>query len=150
MTPRAQKLNPTAGALRASRAIQNDASLRGPLPEVIDRETGVREILEILQSIIAQAGDLIESRNPELVAVLRSRATTMKRSAKPNEVVRRGRRNEYPARAVGARVLGRALSWAPWQARALCRATLLRRHTFGRCGVCGSRDARHESLAKSA
>jgi len=72
MTPRAQKLNPTAGALRASRAIQHDASLLGSLPEIIDRETGVREILEILQSIIAQAGDLIESRSPELVTAARA------------------------------------------------------------------------------
>ena len=67
MTPRAQPTNPTAGALRAARAIQHDAALLQSLPEVIDRETGVREVLEILQSIIAQAGDLIESRSPELV-----------------------------------------------------------------------------------
>ena len=75
MTPRAQKLNPTAGALRASRAIQHDPSLLASLPEVIDRETGVREVLEILQSIIAQAGDLIESRSPELVAAARAALT---------------------------------------------------------------------------
>jgi len=37
-----------------------------------DRETGMREILEILDSIIAQAGDLIESRSPELVAEARA------------------------------------------------------------------------------
>ena len=37
-----------------------------------DRETGMREILEILESIIAQAGDLIESRSPELVAEARA------------------------------------------------------------------------------
>ena len=70
MTPRAQRIKPNAGALRASRAIQNDASLLKSLPELIDHETGVREILDILQSIIAQAGDLIESRSPELLAAL--------------------------------------------------------------------------------
>ena len=75
MTPRAQQMNPTAGALRASRAIQHDAFLLKSLPELIDRETGVREILEILQSIIAQAGDLIESRSPELVAAARAALT---------------------------------------------------------------------------
>ena len=75
MTSRAQKTSPTAGALRASRAIQQDPSLRQSLPEVIDRETGVREILELLQSIIAQAGDLIESRSPELVAAARAALT---------------------------------------------------------------------------
>ena len=75
MTPRAQRINPTAGALRASRAIQNDASLLKSLPDLIDHETGVREILDILQSIIAQAGDLIESRSPELVAAARAALT---------------------------------------------------------------------------
>jgi hypothetical protein len=72
MKPRAQTTNPTAGALRASRAVQHDPSLLEALPELIDRETGVREILEILQSIIAEAGDLIESRSPELVAAARA------------------------------------------------------------------------------
>ena len=72
MMPRAEKINPTAGALRAARVIQGDASLLKSLPEIIDRETGVREILEILECIIAQAGDLIESRSPELVATARA------------------------------------------------------------------------------
>ena len=71
MTP-ATKHEPTAGALRASRAIQRDASLLKSLPELIDRETGVREVLEILENIIAEAGDLIESRSPELVAHARA------------------------------------------------------------------------------
>jgi len=65
----------TAGAIRAARAIQEDASLVRSLPEHIDRETGVREVLELLQSIIAQAGDLIESRSPELAAAARSALT---------------------------------------------------------------------------
>jgi hypothetical protein len=72
MTPRAQKIKPTAGAIRASDAIQRDAALLKSLPELIDRETGVREILDILQSIISQAGDLIETRSPELVAAARA------------------------------------------------------------------------------
>lgn len=46
MTPRTSQPNPTAGALR--------------------------ETLEILESIIEQAGDLIESRSPELVAEARA------------------------------------------------------------------------------
>ena len=46
MTPRTSQPNPTAGALR--------------------------EILEILESIIAQAGDLIESRSSELAAQARA------------------------------------------------------------------------------
>jgi hypothetical protein len=65
-------MHPTAGALRAASAIQHGNSLLESLPEIIDGETGVREILEILQSIIAQAGDLIESRSPELVAAARA------------------------------------------------------------------------------
>src|SRR5215831_5421417 len=72
MSPRAHQQNPTAGALRAAKAIQNKQSDLALLPELIDRETGVREVLEILESIIAQAGDLIESRSPELVAMARA------------------------------------------------------------------------------
>jgi hypothetical protein len=75
MTSRAQEMKPTAGALRASKAIQQNASLLNSLPEIIDRETGIREILDILQSIVAQAGDLIESRSPELVAAARAALT---------------------------------------------------------------------------
>ena len=58
--------------LRAARVIQRDASLLKSLPELIDRETGVREILDILESIIVEAGDLIESRSPELAAHVRA------------------------------------------------------------------------------
>ena len=42
--------------------IQRDASLLKSLPELIDRETVVREVLEILENIIAEGGDLIERR----------------------------------------------------------------------------------------
>ena len=75
MTPKAPKMNPTVGALRAASAIQHDPSLLQSLPELIDRETGIREVLEILQSIIAQAGDLIETRSPELVVAARAALT---------------------------------------------------------------------------
>jgi hypothetical protein len=51
---------------------EHNPALLVSLPELIDQETGVPEILEILQSIIAQAGDLIESRSPELVAAARA------------------------------------------------------------------------------
>ena len=69
MTPRAPQQNPTAGALRA--ANENHELHLTSLAELIDRETGVREILEILESIIAPS-DLIESRRPELVAAARA------------------------------------------------------------------------------
>ena len=72
MTPGPMKHKPTAGALRAARAIQQEASLLKSLPELIDQETGVRELLEILENIISQAGDLIESRSPELAAQARA------------------------------------------------------------------------------
>jgi hypothetical protein len=71
MTPRAHK-GTTAGARRAARAIQGESANGASLPELIDGETGVREIIEILESIIDQAGDLIEQRSPELVAKARS------------------------------------------------------------------------------
>jgi hypothetical protein len=72
MTPSAEKRTPTAGARRAAIAIQNNQSILGSLPELIDRETGVPEILQILQSIVDQAGDLVEQRSPELVAAARA------------------------------------------------------------------------------
>ena len=71
VTPSAMKHKPTAGALRAARAIQPDTLLVESLAELIDRETGQQELLAILESILAQAGDLIESRSPELVAQAR-------------------------------------------------------------------------------
>ena len=72
MTPTPARHKPTAGALRAARAIHRDASSLNSLPELIDRETGVREVLDILEAIIAEAGDLIEGRSPELVAEARA------------------------------------------------------------------------------
>jgi hypothetical protein len=72
MTPGVQKHRPTAGALRVASKILQDTSLLASLPELIDRETGAHEILEILESIIAEAGDLIEGRSPELVAAARA------------------------------------------------------------------------------
>jgi hypothetical protein len=71
MTPRAHK-GTTAGARRAASAIQGDSANGVSVPELIDRETGVREIIEILEGMIGQAGDLIEQRSPELVAKARA------------------------------------------------------------------------------
>jgi hypothetical protein len=70
MTPRVHKRT-TAGARRAATAIQGE-SASASVAELIDRETGVSEIIEILGSMIDQAGDLIEQRSPELVARARS------------------------------------------------------------------------------
>jgi hypothetical protein len=67
----ATKYEPTAGALRAAKRIHN-LSLLQSTAELIDRETGVREVLEILENILAEAGDLIETRSPELVAQARA------------------------------------------------------------------------------
>jgi hypothetical protein len=66
------KHEPTAGALRAARAIQQDPSLLEAMPDIIDRETGVRELVDVLENILSQAGDLIEGRSPELVAQSRA------------------------------------------------------------------------------
>ena len=44
----------------------------GASTKIIDRETGVRELVEVLEDIISQAGDLIEGRSPELVAQSRA------------------------------------------------------------------------------
>ena len=72
MTPRVMKHEPTAGALRAAREIQQDSPLFEAIPEIIERETGVRELVEVLENVISEAGDLIESRSPELLAQARA------------------------------------------------------------------------------
>jgi len=46
--------------------------MREATAEIIDREMGVRELVEMLENIIAEAGDPIESRSPELVAQARA------------------------------------------------------------------------------
>jgi len=66
------KFEPTEGALRAAKEIENEASLVYATAAVIDRETGVRELADILERVIAEVGDLIESRSPELVAEARA------------------------------------------------------------------------------
>ena len=71
MTP-ATKQKSTDGALRAAKQIDRNPSFLQSTAEIIDRETGVREVLEILENIIAEAGDLIENRSPELVAQARA------------------------------------------------------------------------------
>ena len=62
----------TAGALRAARQVEPNPILRESIAELIDRETGLHEILDLLEGILAEAGDLIESRSPELVAHART------------------------------------------------------------------------------
>jgi hypothetical protein len=64
----ATKHKPTDGALRAAKQIEHNPSFLQSTAEIIDRETGVREVLEILENFVSEAGDLIESRSPELVA----------------------------------------------------------------------------------
>jgi hypothetical protein len=68
MTPATKRTELTDGALRAAKEIERNPSFIESTAEVIDREIGVRELVEILENIIAETGDLIESRSPELVA----------------------------------------------------------------------------------
>ena len=69
MTPARNK--PTDGALRAARQIEHNPSFLQSTAEIIDRETGVRELADILENIITETGDLIES-SPELAAQARA------------------------------------------------------------------------------
>ena len=68
----ATKRKATDGALRAAKQIEHNPSFLQSTAEIIDCETGVRELVETLENIIAEAGDLIESRSPELVAHARA------------------------------------------------------------------------------
>ena len=72
MTPATRRTKPTDGALRAAKQIEHNPSFIESTAEVIDRETGARELVQLLESIVAEAGDLIESRSPELVAQARA------------------------------------------------------------------------------
>jgi hypothetical protein len=77
MTPHTPSA-PTDGALRAASELEHDDSRREATANVIDRASGLRELTDILEEIIAEAGDLIETRSPELVAEARA---ALRRSA---------------------------------------------------------------------
>jgi hypothetical protein len=72
MTPSAKRVKLTDGALRAAKQIEHNPSFVQSTAQIIDRETGVGELADILEKVIAEAGDLIESRSPELVAQARA------------------------------------------------------------------------------
>jgi hypothetical protein len=72
MTPAPRKAKATDGAIRAAKQIERNPSFIPSAAEIIDRETGVRELLEMLENMIAEAGDLIERPSSELVAQARS------------------------------------------------------------------------------
>ena len=64
MTPAPRKTKTTDGAHRAAKQIEHNPSFLQSTAEIIDRETGVRELADILENIITGAGDLIESQSP--------------------------------------------------------------------------------------
>jgi len=68
MTSGVKKHKPTAGALRAAGKLKPDSGLIESTAEMSDRETGLRHRMAIFETIIAEAGDLVESRNPKRVA----------------------------------------------------------------------------------
>jgi len=76
MTPGSTKLKATAGAVRAASEIEPNPALRESIAEIIDRQAGLRDLLELLENIISEAGDLIEGRSPELVAHARAAIRT--------------------------------------------------------------------------
>jgi len=76
MTPGPMKHKATAGALRAACEIESNPALRQSIAEIIDQQAGLRDILELLENIIAEAGDLIEGRSPELVVHARAAIRT--------------------------------------------------------------------------
>jgi hypothetical protein len=72
MTPAAVKRMTSAGALRAAEALADDPIRAIPVAQLIDRETGLSALVDVLEEILAEAGDLIETRSPELVAQARA------------------------------------------------------------------------------
>jgi hypothetical protein len=86
MTP-ARNNKPTDGALRAAKQIEHNPSFLQSTAELIDRETGVRELTDILENIITEAGDLIRAvaRNLWPKPAPLCAAMPTKHSAKPND-----------------------------------------------------------------
>ena len=72
MTLGIAKPQPTAGALRAAARLQSNPNLVASTADLIDRETGLHDLMDVFETIIAEAGDLIEGRSPELVARARA------------------------------------------------------------------------------
>jgi hypothetical protein len=72
MTPSKPKSQPSDGAMRAAKRIERNASSVESTAELIDRETGLPELVDILENLLGEAGDLIEGRSPELVARARA------------------------------------------------------------------------------
>ena len=58
--------------MRAAKQIERNPSFVESTAELIDRETGLRELVEILENLLGEAGDMIEGRSPELVARARA------------------------------------------------------------------------------
>ena len=80
MTPSKPKNQPSQGAMRAAKQIERNSSFVESTAELIDRETGLLELIEILENLLGEAGDLIEARSPELV--VRARAALRNSSDK--------------------------------------------------------------------
>jgi hypothetical protein len=57
MMPGVTKQNPRQGR-RAASHIEQDPSRRESTAELVGRETGLRELVDIVEEIIAEAGDL--------------------------------------------------------------------------------------------
>ena len=68
MSPTRIRSGTPAGAIRAARALFNDDAGRRNAAELIDRETGLSDLIDTLEAIVSEAGDLVETRSPELVA----------------------------------------------------------------------------------
>jgi hypothetical protein len=74
-----------AGAVRAARALVTDADGCRAAAELINNETELSDLLETLHEIVAEAGDLIETRSPELVAHARALIRRSGGSAAPED-----------------------------------------------------------------
>jgi hypothetical protein len=62
-----------------SQTPEHNPSFLQSTAEIIGRETGVRELTDILENIITEAGDLIESRSPETRRPISRRTAPLRR-----------------------------------------------------------------------
>jgi hypothetical protein len=87
MTPAPRKVKITDGALRAAKQIERDASFVESTAEIIDRETGVREVVEYWKTSSPKPAILSRAaaRNSSLKRAPPFGATGIKHQGRPND-----------------------------------------------------------------
>jgi hypothetical protein len=87
MTPATRSAKPTDGALRAAKEIDRNPSFIESTAEIIDRETGVRELADNWRTSLPKPAILLKAAAPNSLPkpALRSGITATKLAGKAND-----------------------------------------------------------------